>query len=128
MRYLLFLLSLLLVACAADDLDPQTADYHEQILSSAKANDGEVDEFICTLVTEAIDYLQATPELQTERAKLQQRRAEIEQEHAGLIPRMHALRDEMLSGSYPHVVTSNVWQAIKRDCVDAGHITEEDSE
>ena len=124
MRYLLFPLFLLLFACAASNLESQTADYHEQILSGVKASDGEVDESICALVTEAIDYIQATPELQAEANALDEARVKIEQEHSGLIPRVRALQEEMTSGRYPHIVTRNVWRAAERDCVDAGHTEE----
>ena len=124
MRYLLVLLSLLLLSCATSDLESQTADYHEQIMSSIETNDDEVNEPICTLVSEAIDYIQATPELKAEVNSYDEAVTKIEQEHSGLILRVQALQEEIASGKYPHLVTRNVWRTAERDCVDAGHTEE----
>ena len=124
MRYLLLLPLLLLLACATPDLESQTADYHEQVMSAIKANDGEVSEAICALVTEAITHVQATPELKAEITAYEEAVAQIELEHSGLVPRFRALQEEVASGRYPHLVTRNVWRAAERDCVDAGHTEE----
>ena len=93
-------------------------------MSAVKDNNGEVDESICSLVAEAIDHVQATPELRAETSAYEVAVAEIEREHSGLIPRVQALRKEVESGRYPHMVTRNVWQAAEQDCIDAGHIDE----
>ena len=124
MRYLLVLLSLLLLACTTSDLESQTADYHKQIISSIKDNDGEVSEPICTLISDAIDYVQATPELKTEVNSYDEAVTKIEQEHSGLVPRVQALQEEIASGKYPHLVTRNVWRAAERGCVEAGYTEE----
>ena len=72
----------------------------------------------CAVVDEALDHITGTEAYQAEGVKWDVAMEEIEAEYSGLVARVQAMREEILTGDYPYLTTVQLWQAARRACVE----------
>ena len=114
--------SLIIVGVACGAVDETTMEHHTNVMQVRE--EVEVTAEDCQVVQAARDHLANSPEFQTEQDRLEQATAQIEAEHSGLIGRMQALQEELMSGDYPYTLLSRGWIEPRDKCIAAGFIQE----